>query len=207
MGDATNFVVVFAGELLKQAEYLLKMGIHPSEVVDGFDVASKKALEILPTLVAGNCKNPLDRAEMSKAVRTAIASKQYGYNIVFRSSNIISSHANSQFFKFIHCGCSNQSLNSYEDMLTNVVLDAVAEVMPKKNPGAFNVDSVRVVKILGGSVLDTAVVKGMVFGREPEGKYESDKSNLIHCIYTLEFSSNLFIILVSSPSLKHHLQH
>ena len=38
--------------------------------------------------------------------------------------------------------------------------------MPKKNPSNFNVDSVRVVKILGGSIFDTSVVKGMVFGRE-----------------------------------------
>jgi chaperonin GroEL (HSP60 family) len=41
------------------------------------------------------------------------------------------------------------------------------------NPKNFNVDSVRVVKILGGSVQDTAVVKGMVFGREPEGELQA----------------------------------
>lgn len=39
--------------------------------------------------------------------------------------------------------------------------------MPK-NPKNFNVDSVRVVKILGASIHDSTVVKGMVFGREPE---------------------------------------
>ena len=48
MGDATNFVVVFAGELLQNAEYLLRMGLHPSEVISGYQVAAKKALEILP---------------------------------------------------------------------------------------------------------------------------------------------------------------
>merc|ERR1719324_1503102 len=31
VGDGTNFVVVFAGELLKQAEELLRMGLHQSE--------------------------------------------------------------------------------------------------------------------------------------------------------------------------------
>lgn len=47
------------------------------------------------------------------------------------------------------------------------MVEAALEVMPK-NPANFNVDSVRVVKILGASMYDTAVVRGMVFGREPE---------------------------------------
>lgn len=33
----------------------------------------------------------------------------------------------------------------------------------------FNVDNVRVVKVLGGSLSDSRVVRGMVFAREPEG--------------------------------------
>ena len=46
MGDATNFVVCFAGQLLQHAEYLLKMGLHISEVMEGYRVASAKALEL-----------------------------------------------------------------------------------------------------------------------------------------------------------------
>ena len=34
----------------------------------------------------------------------------------------------------------------------------------------FNVDNVRVVKIMGGTLSGSTVVRGMVFGREPEGK-------------------------------------
>lgn len=37
------------------------------------------------------------------------------------------------------------------------------------NPKNFNVDNVRVVKIMGGSLSGSKVVQGMVFGREPEG--------------------------------------
>ena len=47
MGDATNLVLILAGELLKMAEYLLIMGLHPSEVMQGYDLACKKALEEL----------------------------------------------------------------------------------------------------------------------------------------------------------------
>ena len=41
--------------------------------------------------------------------------------------------------------------------------------MLPKNPSNFNVDNIRVVKIMGGSLDQSKVVKGMVFGREPDG--------------------------------------
>jgi T-complex protein 1 subunit theta len=49
-----------------------------------------------------------------------------------------------------------------------LVAEAALAVMPK-NPKNFNVDNVRVVKIMGGSLSGSKVVQGMVFGREPEG--------------------------------------
>jgi T-complex protein 1 subunit theta len=55
-----------------------------------------------------------------------------------------------------------------EDLLAELVAEAVLAVLPK-NPDMFNIDNVRVVKILGGSVEQSRVVKGMVFGREPDG--------------------------------------
>lgn len=47
MGDATNFVLILAGELLKKAEHLIIMGLHPTEVTQGYELACKKALEEL----------------------------------------------------------------------------------------------------------------------------------------------------------------
>jgi chaperonin GroEL (HSP60 family) len=49
-----------------------------------------------------------------------------------------------------------------------LVAEAALAVMPT-NPKNFNVDNVRVVKIMGGSLSGSRVVQGMVFGREPEG--------------------------------------
>jgi T-complex protein 1 subunit theta len=57
-GDNTNFVLIFAGELLKRAVNLLVMGMHPSEVVLGFEMASEKAREELEsalTFIARVC--------------------------------------------------------------------------------------------------------------------------------------------------------
>jgi chaperonin GroEL (HSP60 family) len=44
MGDATNTVMILAGELLKRAESLLVIGLHPSEVIKGYELACAKAL-------------------------------------------------------------------------------------------------------------------------------------------------------------------
>lgn len=55
-----------------------------------------------------------------------------------------------------------------EEKLASLVSEAALSVMPS-NPKTFNVDNVRVVKIMGGGLYKSKVVQGMVFGREPEG--------------------------------------
>lgn len=70
-----------------------------------------------------------------------------------------------------------------EDILASLVAEAVLAVLPK-NPLNFNVDNVRVVKVMGGSVEHSRVVKGMVFGREPDGtikKTQKAKVGVFSC--------------------------
>lgn len=89
------------------------------------------------------------QTELSKALRTVVASKQSGM----------------------------------EDLLASLVAEAVLAVLPK-NPINFNVDNVRVVKIMGGSLEQSRVIKGMVFGREPDGiikKAQKAKVGVFSC--------------------------
>ncbi|QSZ29253.1 hypothetical protein DSL72_003765 [Monilinia vaccinii-corymbosi] len=134
MGDATNLVIVLAGELLKKAEDLLRMGLKTSDIVLGYERAQKFALEELENLVVDKVEDIRSQAELGKAIRTVVASKQ----------------------------------NGNEEFLANMVAEAVLAILPK-NPINFNVDNIRVVKIMGGSLEQSRVVKGMVFGREPDG--------------------------------------
>lgn len=134
MGDSTNMVIILAGELLKKSENLLVMGLHPSEVIKGYELACVKALAELENLSTSSLPSPFTQESLITALKPAIASKQYGY----------------------------------EDTLSSLVAEAALAVMPK-NPKNFNVDNVRVVKIMGGSLSGSKVVQGMVFGREPEG--------------------------------------
>ena len=52
MGDATNGVLILAGEMLKKAEHLLIMGLHPSEIIKGYELASVKALSELECMLS-----------------------------------------------------------------------------------------------------------------------------------------------------------
>ena len=47
LGDATNLVVVFGGELLTLAEHLLRMGLHPPDIIAGYELARDYALKAL----------------------------------------------------------------------------------------------------------------------------------------------------------------
>jgi len=134
MGDATNLVIIFAGELLRRAEELMRMGLKTSDIARGYERAQNEALKILEELEIDKVTDMRDVSQLSKALRTVIASKQSGN----------------------------------EEVLANMVAEAVLAVLPK-NTYNFNVDNVRVVKIMGGSLDQSRVVKGMVFGREPEG--------------------------------------
>lgn len=74
-GDGTNLVISLAGELMQQAESLLKMGLHPSEILIGYEKGAKKCLELLEELSCYKVENIRERAELHKCIKSAIAPK------------------------------------------------------------------------------------------------------------------------------------
>jgi thermosome len=73
VGDGTTSAVVIAGELLKRAEGLLELNIHPTVIAHGYRMASEKALEILDSF-AINVK-PKDANTLKKIAQTAMTGK------------------------------------------------------------------------------------------------------------------------------------
>lgn len=78
MGDGTNWVVIFCGALLEEADELLRLGVTTSEIVEGYEKALQKALDILPSLVCHEVKDVHEIKAVQEAMRGAIMSKQYG---------------------------------------------------------------------------------------------------------------------------------
>ncbi|KAM9906458.1 hypothetical protein OXX79_001544 [Metschnikowia pulcherrima] len=147
MGDNTNLVLIFAGELLNISEKLLITGLSVPEIVQGFGLANKYVQETLERLVVDKVGDVTDTNELMKVIKPVIAAKQYGL----------------------------------EDMISGLVIDAVKLIFNPKKPQSFNIDNVRVVKIMGSTLSSSEVVKGMVFPREPEGhiKNVTEKSKVV----------------------------
>ncbi|THG03558.1 hypothetical protein TEA_022935 [Camellia sinensis var. sinensis] len=129
IGDGANLTVSFAGELLQNAEELIRMGLHPSEIIIGYTKAINKTIEILDELVAkGSEKMDVrNKDEVIKRMKAAVASKQFGL----------------------------------EDILCPLIAEACIQVCPK-NPANFNVDNVRVARLLGGGLHNCTIVRVMV---------------------------------------------
>ncbi|XP_053828082.1 T-complex protein 1 subunit theta isoform X1 [Vidua macroura] len=150
VGDGTNFVLVFAGVLLEFAEDLLRMGLSVSEVIEGYEKACKKALEILLDLVCCSAKNLQDVEEVASLLYTSVMSKQYGN----------------------------------ERFLAKLIAQACVSILP--DSGHFNVDNIRVCKIVGAGISASSVLHGMVFKKETEGDVTSVKDAKI-AVYSCPF--------------------
>lgn len=86
-----------------------------------------------------------------------------------------------------------------EGIISELVATAVQQVIPK-NAKAFNVDSIRVVKIMGGSIQGSFVIKGMVFPREPESQVkkitETAKVAVFNCPVDISASETKGTVLL-----------
>src|SRR4030042_671185 len=73
VGDGTTTAVVLAGELLKKAEDLLDMEIHPTVIAKGYRMAAEKAREILNSIAENVSESDSDL--LGKIAITAMTGK------------------------------------------------------------------------------------------------------------------------------------
>ncbi|WP_440060100.1 thermosome subunit beta [Thermogladius sp. 4427co] len=73
VGDGTKRAVIFAGELLKQAEELLAKNIHPTVIVAGYRKAMEESLRLLDQIALPIDIN--DEELLKKVAKTSLTSK------------------------------------------------------------------------------------------------------------------------------------
>lgn len=132
-GDNTNLLLIMSGELMLQAASLINMGLHPSEILIGYEKAAKKTMALLDELVCYKLEKPREPEQLQMAIKSVIASKQFGL----------------------------------EDHLSGLITKACIYALPK-DPSKFNIDNIRVQKILGGGQADSEVVQGILVVRGSE---------------------------------------
>ncbi len=72
-GDGTTTAVAIAGELLKNAEDLLEQDIHPTSIIRGFNLASKRAKEEIGEIAVD--VDPEDEEILQKVAETSMTGK------------------------------------------------------------------------------------------------------------------------------------
>ena len=153
VGDGTNMVLVLAGSLLEGAEELIRAGLSSTDILEGFDKAAKRVVELLGNLSVFSVENIRDKEVVARALRSSIASKQF----------------------------------PYQDFLSTLVAECCISIIPE-NPKNFDVDNVRVVKIVGGGVRDSFLLSGMLFKRGVEGDVTSMENAKI-AVYSCPFDT------------------
>ena len=132
VGDGTTSSVIFAGTLLAKAEELLSKDVHSSVIIDGFQAASEKALEILD--------------EISKKVQ---------------------SNDKETLLKIAATSMESKLISEDSDILSKIVVDAILKISETKNQkSTVDLDNIKVEKKAGGSITDTALIKGIVLDKE-----------------------------------------
>eukprot|EP01017_Pseudomicrothorax_dubius_P004049 TRINITY_DN1072_c0_g2_i10.p1 TRINITY_DN1072_c0_g2~~TRINITY_DN1072_c0_g2_i10.p1 ORF type:complete len:541 (+),score=198.85 TRINITY_DN1072_c0_g2_i10:156-1778(+) len=132
-GDATNLVISFAGELLNQAEGLIRMGLHSSQIILGYEAALKETLRYIESLNHYEVSNVRDTVEIAKLLRSVISPK----------------------------------LQGFDDLFAKIVAEACVRTLPR-DPKKFEVEYIRVAKLLGGNVNDSFVIGGLILTRGSE---------------------------------------
>lgn len=139
-GDGTTSVVVMAGALLRACQDLMAKGIHPAAISDGFQVAHKKAMEVID-----NMAKPVDLNDRDHLIRNAITSL---------SSKVVSNH-------------SDLLAPMAVDAILKVINKEGSAAGEGKTISSFadNVDlrDIHVSKKLGGTIDDSELIDGLVF--------------------------------------------
>ncbi|RNJ73477.1 MAG: thermosome subunit [Thaumarchaeota archaeon S14] len=171
VGDGTTSSVVFGGALIANAETLLKKDVHSSVIVDGYQAAAEKTLELLGSI--SRRVEPGDREALTNVAKTSMESK-----LISEDSGSLSDIVVDAVLKVATSKGDSQAVD-----LENIKVE-------KKSGG-----SIQDTRLVMGIVLDKEVVhSGM-----PQ-KVESARIALLNCALEVEKTEMSAEIRISDPA-------
>jgi len=171
VGDGTTSSVIFGGTLLAKAEELLSKDVHSSVIIDGYQAASEKALEILNEISKKVTAN--DKETLINIAKTSMESKL---------------------------------ISEDSDSLSKIVVDAILKITKTKDgKSTVDLDNIKVEKKAGGSIQNTALVKGIILDKEivhsgMPTKIQSAKIALVNSALEVEKTEMSAEIRINDPT-------
>lgn len=148
-GDGTTTVVVLCGALLNATLDLLGRGIHPSAISDAFAVALKESLVIVERMAVR--VDLSDREALVRAAATSLNSK-----VVKQYSSLLAPLA-------VDAALRVRAIPSSVAAPAGVTATSLAPVVPAPY---VDLNNVRIVKKMGGTIDDTCMVDGLILTQE-----------------------------------------
>ncbi|EGP94445.1 MULTISPECIES: thermosome subunit beta [Nitrosarchaeum] len=171
VGDGTTSSVVFGGALLAKAEDLLKKDVHPSVIIEGYQAAAEKTLEIYSQMAKKIL--PDDRETLLKIATTSMQSK-----LISEDSDVLSKVVVDAILKV-----ATKKAETYSVDLENIKVE--------KKAGGSITDT----QIIKGIVLDKEVVhSGM------PTKVEKAKIALLNSALEIEKTEMSSEIRITDPT-------
>jgi archaeal chaperonin len=175
VGDGTTSSVVLAGALIEKAEELINKEVHATVIVDGYQEASEKALDILKQDIAIK-SNAEDKELLNKIAFTSMASK-----LVANDAQILS------------------------NIVVDAVLSIAEELKEDgANKIKIDIDNIKVEKKAGASIHDTQLIHGIILDKEvvhgamPK-KIDGAKIALLNCPLEIEKTEMSAEIRINQP--------
>jgi thermosome len=175
VGDGTTSSVVLAGALIEKAEELINKEVHASVIVDGYQEASEKALDILKQDIAIK-SNAEDKEVLNKIAFTSMASKLVASDAQELSNNVV------------------DAVLSIAEKLKEDGTDKIK----------VDIDNIKVEKKAGASIHDTQLIRGIILDKEVvhgamPRRIDGAKIALLNCPLEIEKTEMSAEIRINQP--------
>jgi thermosome len=175
VGDGTTSSVVLAGALIERAEELINKDIHATVIVDGYQEASEKALDILKQDIAIK-SDAEDKGLLNKIAFTSMASK------------LVSNDAQE---------LSNKVVDAVLSIAEKLKEDGADKTK-------VDIDNIKVEKKAGASIHDTQLIRGIILDKEVvhgamPRRIDGAKIVLLNCPLEIEKTEMSAEIRINQP--------
>ena len=182
IGDGTTGVVVLAGALLEQADVLMKKGISPIRIAQGFEAAAKVAMETLQTISETIPIHQPSQNDNDTTTTTTTTTIPNDEALITTAMTTLSS----------------KILQSHKRRMAEIAVQAVVQVADWERRDV-NLEHIRVEGKTGGSLEDCQLVDGLVIDKEiSHPQMSKDIHDAKLCILTCPFEP-------PKPKTKHKL--